>query len=121
MASIFPQESTETKKYIIKALTSLLHEDYLGKSKHGCCILEVIIDILCVYDQKDIREEGYLCLEKVLTFIDVRKAQEILLTALNQLHADTTTNENSPEVNRNIRELVLKIIPFIYMGVEEKN
>ena len=40
------------------------------------------MDILCVYPATDIRTEVYECLEKAFAFMDVRKAQNILLGAL---------------------------------------
>ena len=43
------------------------------------------MDILCVYTNKEIRDEAYVCLEKVFAVIDVRKAQNILVQALLRL------------------------------------
>ena len=57
----------------------MLHPIYIGKSHHSRIILELIMDILCVYSNKEIREEAYVCLEKVFAFIDVRKAQNMLV------------------------------------------
>jgi hypothetical protein len=43
---------------------------------------------LCVYSNKEIRDEAYICLEKVFAVIDVRKAQNILVEALKKLSSE---------------------------------
>ena len=76
---------------------------------------------MCVYSTKDLREEAYNCLERVLSFMDVRKAQKMLLSTLRKLNKDALSeneNKNSVDINDNIRELVLRMIPYLYMGVD---
>ena len=62
-----------------------MHPIYIGKSHHSRIILELVIDVLCVFSNKEIREEAYACLEKVFAVIDVRKAQNMLVDALLRL------------------------------------
>lgn len=73
------EESTEIQKLILKGFAQLLHPIYIGKSNYSRLILEIVMDILCVYSNKEIRDEAYACLEKVFAFIDVRKAQGMLV------------------------------------------
>jgi hypothetical protein len=106
-------ENAEIQKIVLKGLTDLLHPIYIGKAHHSRVILELIMDILCVYSNKEIRDEAYVCLEKVFSFIDVRKAQNTLVEALKRLISESE--------DTNIRELVLKMIPYIYAGVDGNN
>ena len=53
--------------------------------------------------------------------MDVRKAQKMLLSTLRKLNKDALSeneNKNSVDINDNIRELVLRMIPYLYMGVD---
>ena len=85
LGKVFVEENNDNKKIILKRLTDLLHPIYIGKPHHSCVILELVMDILCVYPAADIRAEAYECLEKVFAFMDVRKAQNILVGALKKL------------------------------------
>lgn len=57
--------------------------------------------------------------------MDVRKAQKLLLKTLHKLNRDALNEDekskNSNQINENIRDLVLKMIPYIYMGVDTEN
>ena len=46
--------------------------------------------------------------------MDVRKAQNILVAALNKLNEEGKND-------RNIRDLMIRMIPYIYAGVEGDN
>ena len=54
--------------------------------------------------------------------MDVRKAQKMLIKALKKLNSDAFNEEekekNSPSINSNIKEIVLRMIPYIYMGID---
>lgn len=63
-----------------------MHPVYIGKPHNSCVILELVMDILCVYEEMEIRSAAYGCLEKVFAFIDVRQAQGILVAALKKLN-----------------------------------
>lgn len=49
LGQLFIEENVEMKKIILKGLTKLLHPVYIGKSHHSCLILELVMDILCVF------------------------------------------------------------------------
>jgi hypothetical protein len=80
------EENTEIQKVLLKGLAELLHPVYIGKPHHCRVILELVMDVLGVYSTKEIRDEAYACLEKVFAFMDVRKAQNILVEALKRLN-----------------------------------
>ena len=57
--------------------------------------------------------------------MDVRKAQKMLINELKKLNADAFNEDekekNNASINNNIKEIVLRIIPYIYMGVDTEN
>ena len=80
LSNLFHQESMECQLAILEITPSLI--PYLGHSFHSYLLLEMVIDILCLYDEKDIRELGFSCLFKILSRVDIRKAQSMLYNSL---------------------------------------
>jgi hypothetical protein len=60
----FMAEGLEMKVAIIKSLAPLL--EYLESAGNAFCVLEFIIDVLCVFSEDKLRREGFATLEKVL-------------------------------------------------------
>lgn len=52
LKSIFVDENHEVQKCILIGLGNLLHPVYIGKPHHSRLILELVIDVLCVYSNK---------------------------------------------------------------------
>lgn len=52
LGSIFTEETVEIQKIILRGLAQLLHPVYIGKSHHSRIILELVMDILCVFSNK---------------------------------------------------------------------
>lgn len=84
---------------------------YLGGKFYSYLLLELLIDILCLYDEKDIREWAFQSLEKVLNVIDIRRAEKAICSTLQRL---------AQEKESRIRELVITMIPQLYMGLSSE-
>ena len=83
LSALFHQEGQECQLAILQVLPSLI--PHIGHSFYSYLLLEVAMDILCLYDEKEIRDAAFTTLYKVLSRIDVRRAEAMLYNTLQEL------------------------------------
>ena len=60
------------------------------------------MDMLCVYDEKEVREWAFQSLEKVMNVVDIRRAERTICSTLQRL---------ASEKEFRVKELVITMIP----------
>lgn len=93
-------------------MASLLSELYIGGRHHGRIVLEIVIDVLCVYAGREVRAEGFRVLGAVLGFVEVGRMEGVLLEGLGRLDGDRDDG--------NVRELVLRMVAGVMSGVSSE-
>lgn len=65
---------------LLKALPTLL--PYLGNESGKLAVLEMLMDILCVFEEEEIRKEGFRSVEKVVGAMELGKVEKVLVEGL---------------------------------------